>query len=169
MIYRTIFGRILRGAPTFNVRLSPGGLVAIVNSASRFTLGTTGWLQTDIASAGSLQMMIPQLPVAGHLLEARFRVSGGPLGGRVALPAVMPTVQVVRSLNNGSSQLGVTVTDTSVSIEDYETPHDLVVPFNLDLRATDFDWVQLNLTGETGADSDASSFRLQAVDLVFGI
>jgi hypothetical protein len=166
MIYRTLFGRILRSAPTFSVRLAPGGLIAMVNTAARFTLGTTGWLQTDVTSAGSLQMAVPQLPVAGRLLEARFRVMGG--AGHAGLPGTMPTVQVVRSLNNGSHQLGSTVTDTSASVAVYQAPHDLVVPFSLDLHGTDFDWVQLNLTGEAGANALANQFRLQAVDLVFG-
>jgi hypothetical protein len=149
MIHRTILSRpqLGRGAPF--ERFALGAIPAVVSS--RFTLGSTGWLQTNVTDAGLLELQLPLALIGEKISQVTLRVAGG--GSHVGLPATLPTLLFVKNLGGLATLLG-SAADPSTTVAEYESPHDLVIPdINLVLRPTDFDFLQIVVTGEAGANA----------------
>lgn len=142
---------LLPAQPTSVLRVPLAALPAIVNTATRFVLGSVGWDQNDVTSAGGLTLVVPGIPQRCKLLQATFHIDPVP---HVGLPATPPSFRVFNYVDHSLTQLGVTVVDPSATIAAYGAAHDVVIPnLNFDVTPTGTGWIQVAIAGETGANS----------------
>lgn len=142
------------------------------------------WTQTNVAAGHSLAIPLTILPYKSTLNKVRVIIDGnyGGGGNHAGLPGTMPTATLVKRTltSNGYTNIGAAVTDTPGSFANYDTPHVIYTAYDLhDGTADQWTWTALGesidgdkhfwvvVTGETGANSNASSLAVVGLEASF--
>lgn len=142
-----------------------------VGSRWNLQVGTTNlyYLQTSVTDAGALWFSLDTLPVGAKLLTVSVRLAGGaPFTApytHAGLPGTMPTITVYRQTDGTATSVS-SATDSSANVAAYDAFHAISASPNHTIVAGA--QYHVKVTGEAGANSNASVLSLTAVTFGLG-
>lgn len=151
MVYRTL--QIRPENRIQNLILAAGALPALEVPGPEFVISSIGWIQASVAFAGQLVLAVPSLPASGKIRNVSVEILG--FTGHVALPATMPTLQLIRANPDSTVTLLGAAVDPSATVAEYQVAHQIEIPnINFDLASV-YESIYFVFRGETGANSIA--------------